>query len=310
MSLTPLKRRILIMGSSGFIGRHLTKYLVELGYSVLGVDLIEDPHFLGEKFVQGQVKSLDWSKVWAWNPQDVIHLAGPSLASESFKDVYAEVEGSVGVTAFLIEQLRSRPQVRLLFFSSAAVYGNQDIPRYHEDLACRPMSPYGICKLASEQLIEVSAGQFGFQYLVLRPFSIYGDGLKKQVIYDLAKRFLTEDAPICINSTGKELRDFVHVDDCVRITEALLAREWKGTVVNIGTGVETALETVVASIYAATGARKAYVFKGIDRPGNPNRLIASTQNLERLGLGCAISTEVGLSQVLARVTQDFLTLIK
>lgn len=290
-------KKIFITGVSGFIGAHLAQVLRSEGHKVAGLDRLP-PKFKipGVKYLLGDVRGADWRKIAAWKPEVIIHLAGPALVSESFKDMHREVSNSIDVTAFLVEKLRKMPKARLLYFSSAAVYGDHPQKKYGEKLACDPVSPYGLCKLATEWMIRMSSRLIGFDYAIARPFSIYGGNLKKQVVYDLTKRFLKEKKTVLIQSTGKEKRDFVHINDCCMAISSLLKKKnWGGVVFNLGTGRGVSLGELVRIIYHLTGSRSGYEFLKKDRIGNPLSLVADPALLNSMGFSCKVDLREGLA---------------
>lgn len=302
------RKRIIVTGSSGFIGINLCNKLIANGHHVIGIDkFASQEQNESLEFIEGSIVDLYWHHIWDLCPSEIIHLAGPASIAESFMDVYNEVEQSVLLTSFLIEKMRQRPGLKLMFVSSAAVYGNHSILKYHEDLRCNPISPYGVCKLASENLIRICASAYGFEYIIVRPFSIYGFGLRKQVIYDITMRFLTESKAVVVNGTGRERRDFVHVDDCCAIMSALLDKpSWSDdSTFNIGTGRGVTLKRVVDLIYKFTGANMGYRFMGKDQPGNPISLVANTDKLNTHGIGCTIGIEEGLRDTVSKIMVEY-----
>ena len=295
-------RKVLVTGASGFIGTHLCRTLKQHGHRVLGLDRAGNSNGLdpASEFILGDILEVDWGPILSWGPDVMIHLAETANVGKSFQDLHAEIANSLMVTSFVLEKWKLRPSMKLLYVSSAAVYGNQTRETYHEDLPCAPVSPYGVCKHASEQLVRIAAAQHGLSYVIARPFSVYGTGLKKQVVYDLTRRFLSERAKIVVFGTGKEKRDFVNVRDCCsslsKIADSI--ETVAPATVNIGTGKATTLSTLVSLIAAQTGCREEYEFAGKDAPGNPEHLIADTTRLGTMGVECTIALEDGLPEVI------------
>jgi len=291
--------KLIITGASGFIGSHLFNMLSEDGHDVMGLDYLPPSTPQRGIFKSGDIMDLDWAEIMKWRPDLLVHLAGPASVAESFHDIYAETKNSLLLTSFLLEKLRQKPDTKFLYFSSAAVYGNHPINKYHENLSCSPVSPYGICKHAAEQMIRIAGETFGIEYAILRPFSLYGPALRIQVVYDLTMRFIKGEDPIIIQSSGKENRDFVHVLDCCSIVSELLRRNlWGGLVLNIGAGKGISLKTLVMLIAKNTNSKAEYIFAGKDRPGNPINLVADVTKLNELGLYCGINLEVGLKNTI------------
>lgn len=287
--------KIILTGASGFIGSHLYRTLTDGKHELYCIDIADPSENRKGIFKRGDIYDFDWNEIIGWKPDVLIHLAGPASVRQSFDDMYSETKNSLLLTSFLLEKLRQKPDTKFLYFSSAAVYGNHPVKRYHESLPCNPVSPYGICKLATEQMVRIAGKTFGIDFAIVRPFSLYGPGLKKQVIYDLTMRFIKKENPLVIQSTGKENRDFVHVVDCCSIVSELLKRDlWGGLLLNIGSGKDISLKTLVRLIAKITNSKINYIFAGKDRLGNPINLVADVTKLNELGLSCSIRLEDGL----------------
>jgi len=299
--------KIIVTGASGFIGSHMLTALSAKGHEVMGLDLIQSPPPNATRFILGDLMNINWQEIYDWQPECLIHLAGPASVAASFGDMFSETKNSLLLTSFLLEKLRFNPDIKLIYMSSAAVYGNHDILKYSENLTCNPVSPYGVCKLASEQMIRIAGETLGLKYTIIRPFSVYGPGLRKQVIYDLAVRFISAEDPIIIQSTGKENRDFVHISDCCSIVCELLHKDyWNGFTFNIGIGRPVSLKKLVSLIseYADVGSQ--IIFSGEDRPGNPFNLVADETALNSFGLSCKISLEEGLRETMETIKKELL----
>ncbi len=297
--MTP--KKVFITGICGFLGSSLAARLVLDGHEVWGLDRIpsSNPGLRNESV---SLVDADWGKILAWNPDFLIHLAGPASVRQSYEAPYREAVDGLGGTAFLLEKLRGHRGVTLIFFSTAGVYGDQPFERYHEDLPLQPLSPYAVTKMACERFIRSEAERQGLRHLILRPFSVYGPGLGKQVVYDLSRRFLSGENPMLIEGTGREMRDFVHVEDCCKVVSALLGRELpSGLVLNVGTGKATSLAELAAMIGHHSGYPHSIAFTGRDFPGNPSNLVADTARLGKLGLSCPTGLDTGIPGVLEAI---------
>lgn len=301
-------KKIAVTGAFGFIGSYISTELISRGHSVLAIGRNQAGIKVeGAEVMEGDLFDLDFMNVLDWRPDVLIHLAGPAGVWKSWDDIRAETAHSVLLTAHMIEQWRKRPSMRFVFVSSAAVYGDHpEEPTYGEDLVHIPQSPYGVCKSASENLIRLMAQKKGLEYAIARPFSVYGPGLRKQVVYDLTRRFLRGEDPLEIKSTGQEERDFVHVRDCAAILASLSEMELPqdGLTVNIGTGKSVTLRELSALIARHSAHRGKVTFTGKDSPGNPRRLVADVSRLSALGLSCDISLEEGIAGMVTAIREE------
>src|SRR5207302_133882 len=226
----------------------------------------------------------------------VFHLAGGSSVGAAIAGPFEDFNRTVVSTAELLDWLRYKsPATRLIVVSSAAVYGNRPPGPLSEEAACRPCSPYGFHKLLAEQLCCSYAESYGVRTTAARLFSVYGPGLKKQLLWDLCTRLSAGGSDIELSGTGEELRDWTDVRDVVRALALLLGSSDDGfSPINIGTGIGTPVRRIADLILSAWPNAPAVTFNGKSRPGDPFSLVSDTRRLSRLGFDCSISVEQGV----------------
>src|SRR5262249_35777614 len=148
----------------------------------------------------------------------VVHAAGSGSVGSSFTAPLRDFERGVATTATLLDILRRvAPKAMVVIPSSAAVYGTQPEGKIAEDAPLAPISPYGAHKLAAELICRQAHFNFGQPVTVLRLFSLYGPGLRKQLLWDLAARLRAQPARILLGGTGTETRDLLFIDDAVEL---------------------------------------------------------------------------------------------
>ncbi|MEA2273884.1 MAG: UDP-glucose 4-epimerase [Solirubrobacteraceae bacterium] len=249
------------------------------------------------KVVQSDLSELDMSELLAEHTPDVVfHLANTALVPPSVSAPLDDLVANAGTTVGVLEALRrlASPPV-LVFVSSAAVYGTaQEVPM-DEDHPLRPVSPYGVSKLASEQYIRLYCELHGLHALSARPFSVYGPRQRKLVVYDLLRRLAEGEDPLRIAGSPEVSRDFVWVGDAVRGL-LTLAREApaRGEPYNIASGVETTLGDLVEQLIKVSGGAMRAEFNGVVRPGDPLRWAGDPRRAAALGVACDTPLSVGL----------------
>lgn len=279
---------IWVTGARGFIGRHVSRVFSEAGYNVagLGHGAWHETEYrdwgLAEWF-NGDVSfsNLDALSASFGPPEVVVHLAGGSAVGTSFRQPIEDFHRSVLATAELAEWLRLQvPQARLVMASSAAVYGAAYGGPITEVMDCTPYSPYGFHKRMAELVLESYARNFGIRVAIVRLFSVYGPGLRKQLLWDVCNRLAAGAERLELGGTGEELRDWLHVEDAASLIQ--LSAEHAATVpwiVNGGTGVATSVRDVAACLVRAMGGPVSLHFSGRSRSGDPPRLVADTARL-------------------------------
>jgi UDP-glucose 4-epimerase len=284
---------ILITGAHGFIGRHVARECADRGHLVVGLGHGAWPEQAHRdaglaEWRNGEVThaNLDALAAGLGVPELVIHLAGGSAVGPSFAQPAEDFRRSVLAAGDLCEWLRLRaPRARLVMASSAAVYGANHAGTITERDACNPYSPYGFHKRMAELALESYARNFGLQTAVVRFFSVYGQGLRKQLLWDCCTRLARSPAELALGGHGTELRDWLHVGDAARL---LLAAGQVASVecpaINGGTGTATSIEQVAAVLCEGWGRPDLPLrFSGVARAGDPASLVADAGAALALG---------------------------
>jgi UDP-glucose 4-epimerase len=264
-----------VTGGAGFIGSHLVRRLAGLGSETVSLggnrdegELAEGAHYIFGDLSRDTLETVDFV------PETVFHLAGGASVSASLANPPEDFLKSVFSSVVLLDFLRRNwPEARLIFVSSAAIYGEAKEKKAHHDLACLPVSPYGVHKKHVESLLLDHARMYQTKSVIVRPFSVYGPGLRKQLLWDAmekARRGLFEFA-----GSGRELRDWVYIGDLV---ECLLRMSVHASaevpVVNAGTCRAVSVSEVLAELFRVAGFDGPPVFTGVHREGDPERLVA------------------------------------
>ena len=190
-----MPQTVFITGTAGFIGKNTAKEASQQGYVVVGIDKIDNPLDINYQygishFVKSScsIDSLDIAAERYGLPYSIIHCAGSASVPSSFNNPHGDFLANVGTTLDVLEFSRKHNNIRVVIPSSAAVYGNsQNIP-LKEDEFPYPVSPYGVDKLIAEQISRSYAVNFGVPVICIRLFSVYGAGLKKQLLWDACKK--------------------------------------------------------------------------------------------------------------------------
>ncbi|MCX6815924.1 MAG: NAD-dependent epimerase/dehydratase family protein [Candidatus Aenigmarchaeota archaeon] len=280
--------KVLVTGGAGFIGTLLVNKLVEMGHEVVVLDNLakgkrenvnEKAVFIGGDVRDGMDvrKAMDGCAV-------VFHLAAIS-------DVAGD-EDAIYKTNFLgsknVFEVAKAKNAKIIFASSAAVYGNIDVP-HRETAECKPLSQYGKSKLRSEKYLET----LGMNYSILRLFNVYGPK-GGGVINKFAKQII-DYKDVVINGNGMQTRDYVFVEDVV--DAFIFAMNNNVDLCNVGTGRETSLSTVVDFIHNTTRCKPTVKFT-VQRSGEIFRSKADTKKMTELGWEPKIQLEDGIKMIL------------
>lgn len=284
--------KVWITGARGFIGRHTARAFADAGHHVVGLGHgawteAEHQRCGLHAWRNGAVThaNLDALALHLGPPETVVHLAGGSAVGPSFVQPAEDLQRSVLAAADLAEWLRLRaPSAALVMASSAAVYGAGHAAAIAETTSCAPFSPYGFHKRMAELVLESYARNFGLRVAVVRFFSVYGPGLKKQLLWDVCGQLVGHGAALELGGSGDELRDWLHVHDAARLL--LLAADHAGAepwLVNGGTGVATSVREIASTMIQEIRRPLPLHFSGRSRSGDPQRLVADVSKLSSLG---------------------------
>lgn len=267
---------VLVTGASGFIGRHLARALARDGVEVAGIGPASwaEPERRAwgiSMWVPGEVSTAALREL-PRAPSVVFHCAGAGSVGRAEAHPEEDHRRSVESLAILLDHLRRRaPGARVVFPSSAAVYGSTEHP-VREDAPPCPSSVYARHKLAAERLLADHGERAGSASAIVRLTSVYGAGLRKQLLWDACSKLSRGDGRF--QGTGRELRDWLHVDDVVRLLRLAGDRAEPGAnVVNGGSGIPVSVADVLSVVASALRWSGTLEFSGERRAGDPARLL-------------------------------------
>ena len=299
----------LVTGVAGFIGSTLAERLLSEGVDVVGIDSFTDyyPRAIKERnlsearkrprfrFVESRVQDADLGALLG-DCTHVFHVAAQAGVRRSWgRSFDAYTVNNIEATQVLLEACRDRPIQRFVYSSSSSVYGDRVPMPMREDALPQPVSPYGVTKLAAEQLCHLYFANFGVPTVSLRYFTVYGPRQRPDMGFH---RFLTatlRGQPITVYGDGEQTRDFTFIADAVEANVAGAARGVPGRVYNIGGGSRVSVNHVLDMIARVTG-RNPVIVSEPDQKGEMRHTYAETW-LARMDLG--FMPTVGLEEGLA-----------
>jgi UDP-glucuronate 4-epimerase len=262
---------VVVTGVAGFIGSHLAEALVDRGHQVIGIDCFTPTYPAAEKrrnlerllpnpafrLVEGDLATLALD-AWLEGATVVFHQAAqPGVRSSWGRDFAVYVHHNILGTQCLLEACARAEVPRLVAASSSSVYGDApDYPTTEESIT-RPVSPYGVTKLASEHLCLAYArpGVASFSVATLRYFTVYGPRQRPDMAF---RRFLHAayaGHPITVYGDGEQTRDFTHVEDAVRANLLAMSAPIHAEAINVGGGRRVSLRQVLDLIGRYSGRR-------------------------------------------------------
>lgn len=299
---------VMVTGARGAIGRHVVARALLRGHRVSGLGHGAWSAQSGlpaiDAWINGGVDGDNLAALarQAGPPEIVIHLAGGSLVGASVAHPGEDFRRTVETSQRLLEWLRNEaPAARLVIASSAAVYGDGHASPIAEQAAFAPTSPYGTHKAMMEMLCGSYCRQYGLKAAVLRLFSVYGPGLGKQLVWDLASRMAAGERTIELGGTGSEQRDFLFIEDAAdMLLDAASLTSETPPVLNGCSGTATAISEVAALVASQFGSVR-FTFNGRNRPGDPRYLVGDAAKSRAAGLTAPVGLAEGIERTVGWV---------
>jgi UDP-glucose 4-epimerase len=300
--------RVFVTGGAGFLGSHVCTALLGAGHQVTVLDNLSTGHRdavpEGAVLIEGDLKEEDALRGWLAGHDIVIHLAALVPVPTSLKHPVAFAENNVVNTVRLLENMRHAGVNRIVFSSSATVYGvPQRLPLREDHPVQLQNNPYGATKVAAEAFIAVYHKLYGFDATILRYFNPYGPNElcepETHLIPNVVRAALT-DQPIPVYWKGEQVRDFIYVEDLAQAHVAVLGQTGLNYF-NVGTERGVKVNDVLGSVADILDKPLRIDDLG-ERPGDVPALFAAS---ERLRKATGWQAQVDLEEGLRRTVEFF-----
>jgi len=290
---------VIITGAHGFIGRHTSRVFEREGWRVVGVD--QTPWRQGTPadwgIAQWHVGEVTTEVLTSLNicPAAVVHCAGSGSVGFSYVEPAKDFRYNVETTINALEFIRLyAPNAVLIIPSSAAVYGlagKLPTPTNHPT---NPVSPYGVHKLITEMLCRSYQRNFGLTAVIIRFFSVFGEGQRKLLLWDACRKISSGQSEFF--GSGNETRDFLHVEDAAALIQlaAIQAPRGEINVINGGTGQSATVRAIIEELVKLLTCELIPVFNGQTRTGDPPHYLADISEPLRWGWSPSVKLQDGL----------------
>jgi nucleoside-diphosphate-sugar epimerase len=289
--------RVVVTGAAGFIGSHLSERLLAAGHEVVGIDSFADYYEKARK--EQNLERSRSSDTFRFEAADLVdadlpplldgaevvyHLAGQPGVRPSWGNLFDRyVRDNVIATQRLLEALKDAPIKRFVFAGSSSVYGDAARFPTKETALPRPVSPYGVTKLAAEHLTNLYTRNFGLPAVSVRYFTVYGPRQRPDMAFARFMQAMTAGEDIEVFGDGEQTREFTYVSDAVDGTIKASTADVVGEIFNLGGGSRVTVNKVLATLEEISGlsVRRQNLPSA---PGDPRHTGASI-NLARAKLG-------------------------
>jgi UDP-glucose 4-epimerase len=305
--------KALVTGSAGFVGSSLSEKLIASGHEVVGVDCFIDyyPRAMKERnleklrgesafrFVEASLVDADVDDLLD-GVSVVFHQAAQAGVRASWGDefrIYSD--NNVFATQRLLEAARNRDVSKFVYASSSSVYGDTNDLPMREDSRKKPVSPYGVTKLAAEHLVWLYYKNFGLPTVSLRYFTVYGPRQRPDMAFHRFLKGVANDEEIRLFGDGEQSRDFTFIDDIVGANIDAALSNVAGEVFNIGGGSRTTMNEAIATMGELCGKTPRVQRLDVQK-GDVRHTAADTSHAAKLiGYAPKVSIREGLERELA-----------
>ena len=308
-------KNVLVTGGAGFIGSHLVEALVEKGYFVRVLDNLGRGNmaYMQPLIDKGKIEFIDgdvrYSDAVDKNMKDIDYVFHEAAVCINRSLVYPKESIDINLNGShnVFKAALDNNVKKVIFASSASVYGEPQILPMSEDHPLNPITPYCVSKIASEYLLKFFARQ-GLKYFVLRYFNIYGlrqnvDAYYTSVIILFVKRLLNNRPPL-IDGDGSQSMDFVNVKDVVRANLLAMESDVVNEVVNVGSGKSTSIAELAQILIKSVGADVKPIFNPRESVLVTHRRADVTKAKKLLGFEAMVNIEEGLNEVAHDIAQN------
>jgi UDP-glucose 4-epimerase len=269
--------KVLVTGVAGFIGSHLAERLIDEGHKVVGVDSFTD--YYPREFKESNIKKLRSVSAFEFHEADILeialerilqkidvvfHEAAQAVVRASWGSNFRiYTENNVRATQCLLEAAKSVSLEKFIYASSSSVYGDAESYPTTEEMTPRPISPYGVTKLAGEHLCYLYWKSHGIPIVSLRYFTVYGPRQRPDMAFHKFIKAIYNNQEIPIFGDGEQTRDFTYIDDIIDANISAMDAELTGEVLNIGGGSRITVNDTIAILerICERKANKKYIEK-------------------------------------------------
>jgi UDP-glucose 4-epimerase len=279
-------KNILITGINGFIGDNLNEHFKK-NNKIYGVTREKSIKIRDKKIILSHVNKLSLGKI-PISPDYIFHCAGGSSVTKSLKDPKKDYQDTVKATKCILDFYKNKIKKKpiIYFFSSAAVYGNTKN-------RLKPISPYGKNKLIAENLCLRYSKKYDYKVVILRLYSVYGNGLKKQLFWDICNKIKINNNNNYFGS-GNEKRSWVNIKDLISAINLLLKVKKKIIKIDIGSLNPIKNKKIINIFYKYFKIGLKPKFDNVVRKGDPKNQISKNKQIKNIGWKPKIKIDSGI----------------
>lgn len=272
-----MNKKILVLGGGGFIGTHLVAALTKSNHKIeVAGHNLESLSGGTIECLPGDLNNHLYQRCTA--PDFIFHLAGGASVTSSLQDPHHDFAKTLPHLSALLHKMQTDwPQARLIYLSSAAVYGENASASTSIQCPLKPISPYGLHKQLAEKMIQFYSSRYQLSVQIVRPFSVYGEGLRKQLLWDALNK--AQRGEFSYFGSGDQQRDWIYISDLIDFLLSLMTQNVneQNQLLNAGTGKGITVKQILTMLLKIANYPWPPEFSSIGKPGDPDNLVACSQ---------------------------------
>ncbi len=299
-------KKAVVTGACGFIGKALTDFLVNSGTQVIAVDrqTVENPRC---KYIVADISAKGTLDKFIDQQTIVFHLAARANVADSVSDPRGDFESNVCVYFEVLESIR-KSNAQLIFPSTASIYDPTNSLPLSETAYVRPTSPYAAAKVAAEAYCAAYYRSYGLNIKIARMFSVYGIGMNRFAIHDLIRKIQKNKTELSILGDGKQIRDYLYIDDTVRGLVTIATQGSAGEDYNLASGIPITLLDLASQIAMLMNCPDINIVPtGKSFSGDVPRWYADITKIRKIGFVPEITLKQGLMKTIDWLSQEKLS---
>ena len=290
--------KVLITGGNGFLGKFISREFLAQGWQVYSIDKFGGETLAGVESLNMEIPSPGLAAFFdKTQPNLIIHAAGTASVADSMLNPLDDFDKNARPTTEILDAQRKYcPTSKIIYISSAAVYGNPSHLPIKESDPRLPISPYGYHKLIGELLIEEYQRIYNLAGCCVRLFSAYGPGLRRQILWDVCQK-ATHLSEVRLMGSGEESRDMIHARDVAKSLILLADKaSFQGEVYNLASGNQVRVKTIAKGLLAILNPTAPLIFSGERRAGDPLYWQADISTITKFGFQVTMDIQSGLRE--------------
>lgn len=295
--------RLLVIGSEGFIGRHLVQHFAA-SHEVWMADILDTDK---DRYHRISADDPDYYKIFRLVSFDIcINASGSAQVRNSFTDPLNDFRKNTANVLLMLEAIRlHNPSCKFINFSSAAVYGFNDTELLTENAPPNPASPYGHHKLMAEQICLEYHQIHKLATCSTRLFSVYGEGQRNLLFWDIWNKYLANKEEISLFGSGMEERDYIYIKDLCAALELIIEQHpFDGSTINVANSKGISIRTAAETFFSILQPSMKISFSGQAKKGDPTHLVSDNSKLAALGYQPRFSFKQGMENYISWLKEN------